>query len=137
MFPGSLRATSHLLLDPSVVDAAVVLPDEDGLDRPTLVRLAEALRAMPPSLYEHRAGSPAGSRGDGEILEVLFAVLRGCGIRDGENVHALRYLRSVLQGFSSLEASGGFGMRTDLEASYRWIGEALIVNSRSRGRRRN
>lgn len=182
----------------AVVDAAVVLADEDGLRRLTLARVAEKLRVKPPSLYEHVAGLEgleqalrlrgltrmaslfrrattgraqddavraladafrgfarehpalyeATVRGVGrdppevreaaaEVLDILFATLRGYGIRDQENVHAVRYLRSVLHGFASLEASGGFGLPTDLEASYRRIVDALLVNLRTWGRRKN
>lgn len=182
----------------SVVDAAVVLADEDGLDRLTLSRLAGELRVKPPSLYEHVAGldglqqalrlrglttmtslyrraTTGKSRDDavraladafrgfarehpalyeatvrgvgrdppdvrdaaGEVLEVLFAVLSGYGIREEESVHAVRYLRSVLHGFTSLEASGGFGMPTNLEATYRRIVEALIANLRAWGHRKD
>lgn len=182
----------------AVVDAAVVLADEDGLRRLTLARVAEKLRVKPPSLYEHVAGlegleqalrlrgltrmaslfrrattgraqddavraladafrgfarehpalyeatvrgvgrdPPEVREASAEVLDILFATLRGYGIRDQENVHAVRYLRSVLHGFASLEASGGFGLPTDLEASYRRIVDALLVNLRTWGRRKN
>ena len=42
----------------SVVEAAVKLVDEDGLDQLTLGRLAEHLGVRTPSLYNHVAGLP-------------------------------------------------------------------------------
>ncbi len=175
-----------------VVDAAVTLADEDGLERLTLVRIASELGVKTPSLYEHmdgleglrralrlrgletmasgfRRAATGRSRDEAvraladafrsfarehpalyeatvhsaeteppevraaaaEVLDVLFAVLAGYGIRGEQAVHATRYLRSVLQGFTSLELAGGFGMPTQLEASYRRIVEALLVNLRT------
>lgn len=63
-------------------------------------------------------------------------MLAGYGIRGAEAVHAVRYLRSLLHGFTSLEAAGGFGMPTDLERSYRRIIGALLVNLHDWGRRK-
>ncbi len=175
-----------------VVDTAVALADEDGLDALTLARVAGELGVRPPSLYEHVDGleglrralrlrglqtmatsfrraatgrsrdeavraladafrtfarrhpalyeatvrsverdSPEVRAAAEDVLEILFAVLGGYGIRGEEAVHATRYLRSVLHGFTSLELAGGFGMPTQLEASYRRIEEALVVALRS------
>ena len=106
--------------------------------------LADAFRAFVrehPALYE---ATTRGSKHDppevraaaADVLEILYAVLQGYRIHGEEAVHATRYLRSVLHGFTSLEASGGFGMPTDLEASYRRMVDALRVTLRNWGRRR-
>ncbi len=171
-----------------VVDAAMVLADDEGLDRVTLARVAGRLGVKPPSLYEHidgleglrselrirgletmaslfRRATTGRSKDDAvraladafrrfarehpalyeatvrsverdtsrakaageDVLDILFAVLRGYGIKGEEAVHATRYLRSVLHGFNSLEAAGGFGMPTDLERSYRRMIDALLA----------
>ncbi len=179
-----------------VVEAAIRLADEEGLERLSLARVAEELGVRPPSLYEHvdgleglrramrlrgleamaaafRRGTTGRSRDDAvraladafrsfarehpalyeatvrsaekdpaevraaaqEVLDVLFAVLDGYGIRGEQAVHAARYLRSVLHGFTSLELAGGFGMPTELEASYRRIIQALLANLRTWSRK--
>jgi AcrR family transcriptional regulator len=53
-----------------------------------------------------------------EALEVVLAVIAGYGIADDQLIHAARFLRSVVHGFIDLEASGGFGIPIDLDASY-------------------
>ncbi|MDF2492716.1 MAG: TetR family transcriptional regulator, partial [Microbacterium sp.] len=42
-----------------------------------------------------------------------------------DEVHALRVLRSVLHGFATIEASGGFQMDTDVDASAAWMVDFL------------
>ncbi len=106
--------------------------------------LADAFRRFGrehPALYQATVrsverDSPEVKEAAGEVLEILYAVLSGYRIKGQEAVHATRYLRSVLHGFMSLEAAGGFGMPTDLEASYRRIVEALVVNLGNWGRRK-
>ena len=76
-----------------------------------------------PALYQATVKSPEKSSEEdqktaNEILEIIYAVLDSYGIRDEEAVHAARYLRSVLHGFSSLEAAGGFGLPIDVDESY-------------------
>lgn len=171
-----------------VVDAAMVLADDEGLDRITLARVAGKLGVKPPSLYEHidgleglrselrirgletmsslfRRATTGRSKNDAvraladafrrfarehpalyeatvrsverdtsrakaageDVLDILFAILRGYGIKGEEALHATRYLRSVLHGFNSLEAAGGFGMPTDLERSYRRMIDAVLA----------
>ncbi len=111
-----------------------------GRSRDEAVRaLADAFRQFArdhPALYEATVRSverdPPGVQAAAEdVLDILFAVLRGYGIQGEDAVHATRYLRSVLHGFASLEMSGGFGMPTDLEKSYRRMVDALLVNLRS------
>ncbi len=94
-----------------------------------------------PALYEATVRSvehdaPEVRAAAAEVLEILFAVLRGYGIAGEEAVHASRYLRSVLHGFTSLEAARGFGMPADLEASYQRLVDALVVTLQAWGRRK-
>ncbi len=180
-----------------VVEAAIRLADDEGLDDLTLAGVADRLGVKPPSLYEHVDGlgglrqalrlrgletmasvfrravtgrsrdeavraladafrrfahenptlyeatvrsvardTPEAKAAGEEILEILFAVLRGYGIEGEEAVHATRYLRSVLHGFTSLEASGGFGMPTQLEGSYRRMVDAMLATLEQWGKRR-
>lgn len=54
-------------------------------------------------------------------LASFAAALRGYGLDPADEVHALRLLRSVLHGFATIATSGGFQMRTDVDASFEWI----------------
>jgi AcrR family transcriptional regulator len=73
------------------------------------------------------------------VLNTVFAVLAGYGLEDEDAVHAARALRSVLHGFVSLDAAGGFGMPVDLDESFRRmiaaLAEGLERPARSAGRR--
>lgn len=55
------------------------------------------------------------------LLGSLADVLRGYGLDPAQEVHALRMLRSVLHGFSTLEADGGFQLATDVGESFSWL----------------
>ena len=61
------------------------------------------------------------------LLGALAAVLRGYQLKPGDEVHALRMLRSVLHGFATLEAGGGFRMDVDVDESFGWM-VSLIDN---------
>ncbi len=65
-----------------------------------------------------------------ELLEVYLAVLQGYGLRAKQAIHALRYLRSALHGFISLELQGGFGMPEDVDTSYRRLISAVTFDLR-------
>jgi AcrR family transcriptional regulator len=51
------------------------------------------------------------------FIEVCYAVLAGCGLRDDEVVHATRITRAAMHGFAVLHASGGFGLPQDVDAT--------------------
>ncbi|HEX6509125.1 MAG TPA: WHG domain-containing protein [Chloroflexota bacterium] len=71
-----------------------------------------ALRAPAPSDTELDAAA-------GRVVGVILRVLEGYGLRGDDALHAIRALRSLLHGFISLEAGGGFGLPLDLDESYR------------------
>jgi AcrR family transcriptional regulator len=54
------------------------------------------------------------------LLASLSAVLRGYHLDPSQEVHALRMLRSMLHGFATLEAAGGFRFDTDVDDSFAW-----------------
>ncbi|WP_432564892.1 TetR/AcrR family transcriptional regulator [Kineococcus sp. SYSU DK003] len=95
--------------------------------------LVAAARAVRQFVREHpgRYAATLGARptgpddayaaATGRVLESLAAVLRGYGIDPGQEVHALRMLRSSLHGFATLEVGGGFQMATDVEESFGWM----------------
>ena len=172
----------------AVVEAAVRLVDEEGVEALSLGRLAERLGIRTPSLYNHVAGLPGlrhelavycardlldhltravmGRSGadairaladtyraygrdypgryaftlrappaDDEqmatlaqqVFEVIAAALRPYHLNDETMVHAIRSLRSIVQGFVSLEIAGGFAMPVLLDDSFHWLINLFIA----------
>lgn len=56
-----------------------------------------------------------------QIVEIVLAVLEPYKLGEQEAIHAIRGLRSIVQGFISLEVAGGFGMPIDVDASFHWL----------------
>ncbi len=65
-----------------------------------------------------------------QIVDVLRAVLAPYRLGEEEAIHAIRSLRSIVHGFSSLEAAGAFGMPVDLDASFHWLITLFITGLR-------
>jgi len=91
---------------------------------------AQAMRRYvrdPPGRYA--AGNAARPTGpddpliaaDRRVIDSWAAMLRGYHLPPDQQIHALRMLRSVLHGFSVLEAAGGFQIDTDLDESFSWL----------------
>ena len=57
----------------------------------------------------------------GGVLASWAAMLHGYRLDPEEEIHALRMLRSILHGFSSLEAIGSFQINTDIDDSFTWM----------------
>lgn len=84
---------------------------------------------VPERSCRHAATVGARSTGPDDLLVParertlgsLAAVLHGYRLGDGDQIHALRMLRSVLHGFAMLEASDGFQMSTDVADSFTWM----------------
>lgn len=55
------------------------------------------------------------------VLASWRAMLRGYQLDPAHQVHALRMLRSVLQGFATMEAADGFQLATPVEDSFTWM----------------
>lgn len=55
------------------------------------------------------------------VITSWTAMLRGYRLEPGQEMHALRMLRSVLHGFATLEAIGSFQMDADVDESADWI----------------
>ncbi|MCP4308076.1 MAG: TetR/AcrR family transcriptional regulator [bacterium] len=85
-----------------------------------------------PGLY--RTLTPAPKPGeDDELYEamaapvtVLLGVMARAGVAENQRIHSIRALRALWHGFVDLETSGGFGMPTDIDASFDAALEALI-----------
>ena len=56
-----------------------------------------------------------------QIVDVCRAVLAPFNLGEEDAIHAIRGLRSIVQGFISLELAGGFGMPVDTDASFHWL----------------
>jgi AcrR family transcriptional regulator len=55
------------------------------------------------------------------MLGSLSAVLRGYQLDPSQEIHALRMLRSLFHGFTTLEIDGGFRFDTDVDESFTWM----------------
>ncbi|MBY0148801.1 TetR/AcrR family transcriptional regulator [Neobacillus niacini] len=88
-----------------------------------------------PGIYEATLMAP--KMGDEEVqqagakvVELTVTVLRYYDLNDDRALHAVRGLRSILHGFSSLEQRGGFKMELDLNESLVMIIKAFIHGMR-------
>ena len=101
-----------------------------------LRRLADSFRTFVmehPSIYNLTVENSVNDSEEiraasGEILDIIYTVLRSYKLPEQMLVHATRYLRSVLHGFVSLEKSGGFGMKEDKDESFALIRELMVSN---------
>lgn len=99
-----------------------------------VVAMAYAYRAFVqerPGLYACtlRASSPddaENSRADAEAVEVALKVLAYYKLSDETALHMIRAFRSIVHGFTSLEAAGGFGMPLSLDESFRLLVHGYI-----------
>ena len=62
-----------------------------------------------------------------QVVDVVRAILAPYKLSDEDAIHAIRGLRSLVQGFVSLEATGGFGLPVDLDASFHWLINVFIA----------
>lgn len=91
--------------------------------RDALAAIAGAYRdyaVQHPGRYAASTKAPAVGDTEHELLgaaavALIEAALAGYGTVD---VHAIRYVRSVLHGFVSLETGGGFGMPVSLDTTF-------------------
>jgi AcrR family transcriptional regulator len=95
--------------------------------------LAAGAQAMRMYVREHpgryAAGNAARPSGPDDplipavdrVLASWAAMLRGYRIDPGQEIHALRMLRSILHGFATLEVAGGFQINADVDDSFTWI----------------
>ncbi len=61
-----------------------------------------------------------------QVLELFTQVLAGFDLDDDALIHAIRGLRSILHGFSSLERTGGFGLKVDVNQSFELIIDTFL-----------
>jgi AcrR family transcriptional regulator len=73
------------------------------------------------TLLEHPTADPAVQSAAARLVEVAYAVVRGFGLSDEEQVDAVRTLRAAVTGFIALEHGGGYRMSRDPDASFRYL----------------
>ncbi|MEW2120275.1 WHG domain-containing protein [Streptomyces sp. NPDC005474] len=95
--------------------------------------LAAGSQAMRTYVREHpgryAAGNAARPTGPDDplipavqrVLASWSAMLHGYRLDPSQEVHAMRMLRSVLHGFATLEAAGGFQIDTSVDDSFTWM----------------
>jgi AcrR family transcriptional regulator len=107
-----------------------------------VIALAVAYRAFVrerPGLYAATQLAPAAGDEEwqaeaGEVVAIVGATLGGYGLDGDELIHAIRALRSLLHGFATLEAQGGFGIPLDLDESFGRLLDIFIAGVRAAGR---
>ncbi|MFC4802844.1 WHG domain-containing protein [Neobacillus sp. GCM10023253] len=91
-----------------------------------------------PGIYEATLMAPEPEDVDvqqagAKIVDLSVRVLQAFHLEGDLAIHAVRGLRSVLHGFSSLEQRGGFKMSLDLDDSLEIVIRALMVGLEQRG----
>lgn len=105
----------------SRAEAIIALADAyRAYGRKTPGRYALTLQAPPPGDQKVQAVAQ-------QVVEVVLAVLAPYKLGEEDAIHAIRGLRSIVQGFISLEVAGGFGMPVDLDASFHWLINLFIA----------
>ena len=102
-----------------------------------LMEVAQAYRAYikeNPGLYlaslrASRNQQPVNSlleSAEGRVVEIVLAVMTSFGLAGEDALHAVRALRSLVHGFSTLELAGGFGLPLDCDESFRRLLKMLV-----------
>jgi AcrR family transcriptional regulator len=78
------------------------------------------------ALMEHpSAEDPAVAAAAGRLVDIAYAVVRGFGLSEAEQVDAVRTLRAAVTGFIGLEQGGGFRIARDLDTSFQFLVKVL------------
>ncbi len=112
------------------LDAALGRAAQGVAGAKAILALGEAYRAyahVHPGLYAAIAAVSASKTPElhaarGALLDTVGAVLRGFDLVGKKEVlHAMRAFYSLMHGFVSLEAAGGFALPVEPTASFRWL----------------
>ncbi|MEZ4658388.1 MAG: WHG domain-containing protein [Caldilineaceae bacterium] len=95
--------------------------------RDALNAVAHSYRAFVlahPGVYPLTLRAPAANDAEmsavaNELVELVLLLLAPLGLHDADALHEVRILRSLLHGFVSLEAAGGFGLPLERDESFR------------------
>lgn len=91
--------------------------------------LASAIRdyaRATPGRYRLTLQAPASDdeewqRAGQQSVGIAIAVLAPYNLGEEITIHAIRSLRSIVQGFATLEMAGAFAIPTDPDASFHWL----------------
>jgi AcrR family transcriptional regulator len=64
---------------------------------------------------------------EARTVKVALAVMASFGLEGEDAIHAVRALRSLVHGFTTLEVSGGFGMPLDLDESFQRLVDLFVA----------
>lgn len=84
----------------------------------------QALCQIPGAQIEGDVNLRAASE---RIIATMGAGLAAFSLADTEKIHAIRALRSLVHGFTSLELAGGFGMPVSIEESFQWMIDDFVA----------
>ena len=99
----------------SRIEAIVALADAyRAYGKKTPGRYALTLQAPPPDDPQVQAIAQ-------QVVEIVLAVFAPYKLSEEDAIHAIRGLRSIVQGFISLEIAGGFGIPINTDASFHWL----------------
>ncbi|HTJ71895.1 MAG TPA: WHG domain-containing protein [Actinospica sp.] len=76
-------------------------------------------------LMEHPSADPAVRASATRFVEIAYAVVRGFGLGEREQIDAVRTLRSAVTGFIALEHGAGFQLDRDPDESFRYLIDVL------------
>jgi AcrR family transcriptional regulator len=65
--------------------------------------------------------NPAAER----VAALMLSVMNGYGLEGDPAIHGVRAMRSAIDGFVTLETSGGFGIPPDTDESFEWLLDML------------
>jgi AcrR family transcriptional regulator len=102
-----------------------------------LMEVAQAYRAyikQNPGLYlaslrasrNQQPVDPQLETAESRVVDIVLAVMASFGLEGEDALHAVRALRSLVHGFSTLELAGGFGLPLDCDESFRRMMNLLI-----------
>lgn len=85
-----------------------------------------------PGLYEFTISVPQEQDTEIElvankIVQLIIAAMSEYQLSEDDSIHAVRGLRSILHGFSSLQQKGGFGLPQKLEESLQLVVKAYLT----------
>lgn len=89
-------------------------------------RYAATLRAPDP-------GDEADDRASAAVVAVVQQVMSSMGIPATDGVHATRALRAGLHGFLTLQSVGGFGLPDDVDESFRYLVDLIVLGLLAKG----
>nr|WP_090888765.1 TetR/AcrR family transcriptional regulator [Evansella caseinilytica] len=95
-----------------------------------------------PGLYEFTLRAPDPEAAElqevaSSLLQLIIDMLGTYHLEKEDILHAVRGLRSILHGFSSLEQKGGFGMPLNLDESLEYMLTSYISGVRNGGQQRD